>query len=164
MRLLSAAIIGVEPAQLPFGLDEEHPRCLMVKERMYDAITELLDNGVRHFYTDMSLGAGLWGAELLIERCRALYSLHGILPSEEQASKWPVEYRERYFNSLAHFADVRYISLHPTANCREEARRKVVAHARSVIVLCGEDGEENARLLSYVHGQEKAVRVIDANE
>ena len=100
MMPTKCAIAGQAQNRFSFGFDEEDLRCIKLKIKLLQQISILYENGVRIFLTDCSLGVCLWSAEIVA----GLMFLHGdielfcVIPYEEQSTKWPKEYRDRYFS------------------------------------------------------------------
>ena len=57
---------GKRPQNMPFKFDEYHPRCIALKEKMYNEIEKLISIGCSHFITGMALGVDIWAAEAVL--------------------------------------------------------------------------------------------------
>lgn len=134
---LTCAFTGHRPSSYSFGYDEEHPDCVTIKSLMTMQIGALIDNGVSTFLTGMTLGADIWGAELIL-RFKEAYpdiKLIAAIPCEAQADKWSVEQRERYFNILAACDETVYISRHYTRDCMFKRNLWLIDHANFVLAV-----------------------------
>ena len=92
------AIFGEGPDELSFGYDEEYYTCAVLKMRLVMAMQEAIAEGCDAFASTLLQGAPMWGAEA----CLAMegVSLVAVPTSEEQASRWHPERRERYFRLI----------------------------------------------------------------
>lgn len=161
---LACAFTGHRPSIYSFGYDEEHPDCLKIKSMMEMQIGALIGNGVKTFLTGMALGADIWGAEIVlhIKRSNPEVRLVAVLPCENQANRWSVEQRERYFNILAECDEVVYISRHYTKECMFKRNRWLIDHANFVIaVYNGALKGGTAYTVQYAHVRSRVVVTID---
>ena len=93
---------GHRPDRLPWGADEEDPRCLALKARLADALEEEYRAGTRHFICGMARGADLYFAEAVLALRARLpgVTLECARPCESQAHSWPREEQDRYQSIL----------------------------------------------------------------
>lgn len=160
----TCAFIGQRPATFPWGYDEEHIDCIRLKFSMAAQIVSLIENGVTTFLTGMSLGADMWGAELVLA-CKKRYpnlKLIAALPCETQADRWSCEQRERYFSILAECDETVYISRHFSSDCMAKRNRWLIDHALFVLaVYNGAPRGSTAAAVRYVCDQRRAVVFIN---
>ena len=124
---------GHRPDRLPWGADEEDPRCLGLKARLADALEEEYRAGTRHFICGMARGADLYFAEAVLELRARLpgVTLECARPCESQAHSWPREEQERY-QSILDRCDFETLVQHRyDRGCM--ARRYMVDHAARLI-------------------------------
>lgn len=50
------AFTGYRPQKMPFGFDENDPRCIDFKRRLREAIEDLIGQGYAHFLSGGALG------------------------------------------------------------------------------------------------------------
>ena len=97
-RPISCCFSGHRPAKLPWGEDEDDPRCRALKARLRDALDAAYEAGYRHFICGMAQGCDLYFCELAL----ALRQRHGdvsveaAIPCPTQADGWPRPQQERY--------------------------------------------------------------------
>ena len=72
-RPISCCFSGHRPAKLPWGEDEDDPRCRALKARLRDALDAAYEAGYRHFICGMAQGCDLYFCELAL----ALRQRHG---------------------------------------------------------------------------------------
>ena len=93
---------GHRPDKLPWGGNEEDPRCLALKGRLFAAVQAQYEAGVRHFICGMARGGDLYFAEAVLslrEHCPDL-TLEAARPCESQADRWPLADQARYQDIL----------------------------------------------------------------
>jgi uncharacterized phage-like protein YoqJ len=96
------AFIGQDQSCFTFGFDEENQKCADLKLAMLNEISQLIEDGVTEFLSGMALGVDIWGAEIVLtlRNQGKPVRLVCVLPSEEQANRWSVSERNRYFTIL----------------------------------------------------------------
>ena len=93
---------GHRPDKLPWGEDEDDPRCLRLKQSIARAVEEACAAGCRRFITGMARGVDLYCAEavLALREAEPEITLECARPCETQADSWPEEQRGRYQSIL----------------------------------------------------------------
>lgn len=100
MQKTRCTIAGQDQNFFGFGFDEEDYHCVNLKIKLLQQISILYEDGTRIFLTDCTPGVSMWSAEIVV----GLMALHAdielvcLIPYEEQSTKWPKEYRDRYFS------------------------------------------------------------------
>ena len=126
---------GHRPDRLPWGTDEEDPRCLALKARLADALEEEYHAGTRHFICGMARGADLYFAEAVLELRARLpgVTLECARPCESQAHSWPREEQDRY-QSILDRCDFETLVQHRyDRGCMARRNRYMVDHAARLI-------------------------------
>ena len=101
-RAETCCFTGHRPGKLPWGLNEEDPRCLELKRRLWDAVETAWEMGKRHFLCGMAMGCDLYFGETVVElrRRHPEVTLEAAVPCPGQADNWGRELRERYVRLL----------------------------------------------------------------
>ena len=97
-RILRCAFTGHRPMKMPFGYNEEDPRCIDFKRRLRDTIEMLIWQGYTHFLSGGAMGMDMYAGEIVLD-LRQQYpwiALEVAVPFDDQATRWPPEYRKRY--------------------------------------------------------------------
>lgn len=126
---------GHRPDRLPWGSDEEDPRCLALKARLADALEEEYRAGTRHFICGMARGADLYFAEAVLALRARLpgVTLECARPCESQAHSWPREEQDRYQSILDRSDFETLVQHHYDRGCMARRNRYMVDHAARLI-------------------------------
>lgn len=129
------AFTGHRPHKLPWGNDEQDPRCLAVKAMIGRRLLEAFGLGCRTFLCGMAQGCDLYFAEAVLElrRQQPDVRLIAMLPCPNQADGWRREDRQRYL-SLCEQCDSREM-LEPvySPECMRNRNRAMVERAEVLI-------------------------------
>src|ERR1035437_8809323 len=91
---------GHRPQKLPWGYDEEDPKCVRLKKQLRDEISLKVQNGCTGFITGMAMGADIWCAEMVLELRRRSpevpITLTAVIPYPNQFRSFPAAYIRRY--------------------------------------------------------------------
>ena len=90
------AFTGHRPHKLPWGSEEQDPRCIAVKTVIEKRLMEALDLGCHTFLCGMAQGCDLYFAEavLRLRQLRPEIRLIAMLPCPGQADVWREEDRD----------------------------------------------------------------------
>ena len=165
METKCCAILGAAPNCFPWGYDEGDERCGALKIVLLNMVNFYRAEGITAFAVALDAGVGLYAAELissLREEAPEL-SLTCFVPWEEQATKWPSELRERYFNVLAACSEVETVSSPWTVSCEVEAKLQAIDSAERVFAVTAEEEDTLLALaLHYARRTDKNVLIFDA--
>ncbi len=97
-RELTCCFTGHRPDKLPWGADEDDPRCKALKASIQKELEKLYRQGYRHFISGMAQGADLYFAEgvLALREAHSDVTLEGAVPCLTQADCWPQSQQERW--------------------------------------------------------------------
>ena len=101
-REQSCCFTGHRPDKLPWGENESDSRCLALKRRLEEELTQVYNRGYRHFICGMARGCDLYFCEAVLElrSRRPGITLEAAIPCEEQAARWRERDRSRYFRLM----------------------------------------------------------------
>ena len=92
------AFTGHRPHKLPWGHDEQDPRCLAVKQMLDRRLREAYTLGCRTFLCGMAQGCDTYFAEavLALRQEKPEINLVAMIPWQGQADRWKPDARRRY--------------------------------------------------------------------
>ena len=157
---LTCTFTGHRSAKLPWRYNEYDPRCLELKQRLYDTVEAVWSSGYDHFICGMAEGADLYFCEAVM----ALRDLHpGItieaaVPFEGQADKWPRAQRERYQRLICECDKVTLIQREYTPGCMMSRNRYMVDNSQ-LLIACY-DGQSGGTLNTLRYALEKDIQVL----
>ncbi len=152
-RARSCAFTGHRPLALPWGEQENDPRCAALKTRLREAVRRAYGKGCRHFICGMAQGADFYFCEAVIElkgECPDVV-LEGAVPFPGQSEGWSEEARRRYTELLSRCDMETLIQQFYSPTCMQRRNRYMVDHADCLIAVYNGDpkGSGTLNTLSY---------------
>lgn len=162
-RDLCCSFTGHRPEKLPWGDDEQDPRCLELKDRLSAAAEAAYEAGCRHFLCGMARGADFYFCEavLALRRQKNDVTLEAVIPCEEQAAHWSERDRDRYFSLVSACDGETLVQRHYDRGCMFRRNRYLVDHAARLIAVY--DGMLGGTMytISYAMKQGLELDIID---
>lgn len=136
-RDLCCSFTGHRPEKLPWGENEQDPRCLEIKARLSAAAEAAYEAGCRHFLCGMARGSDFYFCEavLALRRQKGDVTLEAVIPCEEQAARWSERDRDRYFALVSACDDETLVQRHYDRGCMFRRNRYLVDHAARLIAV-----------------------------
>lgn len=158
---------GHRPDKLPWGEQEEDPRCVRLKQAVAREVEGVYVSGGRHFICGMARGCDLYFAEAVLE-LRTWYgdvTLECARPCETQADSWPARERARYQQILDR-CDYETLVQHSYDRfCMMRRNRYMVDRSsRLVAVYNGVLKGGTAQTLMYAMRQGLDVHILDLED
>lgn len=153
------AFTGYRPQKMPFGYDENDPRCVAFKARLRETIETLIGEGYAHFLSGGALGMDQFAAEIVVE-LKEKYPwvvLEMVSPFDGQAAKWPVDSRLRLADLYDAADIVTTVSHEYTKGCIFQRNRYLVDHAD--LVLAAFDGQPGGTAMTCGYAEEMGIPV-----
>ncbi len=160
-RPITCCFTGHRPSKLPWGTDEDDPRCTALKRRLTDAVEAAYAEGFRHFITGMALGCDLYFAEIVLrlrER-RPDVSLEAAVPCPTQADGWPPADRRRYRRILDRCDYETVVQDHYSPGCMQRRNRYMVDH--SALLIAVYDGRAGGTRQTLAYAMSRGVPFLD---
>lgn len=129
---------GHRPQSLPWGTNEQDPRCVRLKDLLRQEIQRLItENNVTHFISGMAIGTDLLAAESVLELKKQYpqITLESAIPHEEQAARWTESQREQYYEIASRCDTETMLQGAYTADCFRKRNQYMVDHSAYVIAV-----------------------------
>ncbi len=149
-KAMTCTFTGHRENKLPWRGDETDPRCVRLKERIYDAAEALYHSGVRHYICGMASGCDLYFCEAVL-RLREEHpdvTLEAAIPCERQTARWGAPQRRRYDRFVSECDYQTVIQQAYTPDCMLRRNRYMVdASAYLIAAYNGSPGGTQSTLL-----------------
>lgn len=153
---------GHRPYKLPWGSNENDPRCATFKQRLFDAAADAHTDGYRRFMCGMATGCDTWFCEALLELkpFREEIIICAVLPCETQADRWLEKDRNRYFRLINECDECITLQTAYTADCM--AKRNIYMVDHSDLLIAAFDGSFGGTMqtINYAARCKKEIRYV----
>lgn len=160
-RPITCCFTGHRPAKLPWGSNEEDPRCLDLKRRIRDAVDSAYEEGFRHFICGMALGCDFYFAEAVLDlrERKGDVTLEAAIPCPTQPDHWGAADQERY-RALVAACDYETMVQHQYGpGCMQRRNRYMVDH--SALVIAVYDGMPGGTRQTLEYALRRGVSFVD---
>ena len=139
---------GYREHKLPWGSDENDPRCRKLQQQIFDAVDAVYADGIRHFICGMANGCDLFffDAARYLRLSHPEVTIEAAIPFSGQADRWRPELRARYDYDLRQCDYQTLVQEAYTPGCMMRRNRYMVDASR--ILIAAFDGG-TARTLEY---------------
>ena len=160
IRDISCCFSGHRPNRLPWGSNENDPRCLELKFSLSRQLELLYGRGFRHFICGMAQGFDLYFAEavLALRDIHRDLSLEAAIPCPTQAERWAEVIRERYEHILSRCDRQTFIQQTYTPGCMQRRNEYMVDNS-SLLLACFA-GLPSGTMNTLVYARRKGVESI----
>lgn len=158
---ITCCFSGHRPPRLPWGGQESDPRCLALKDRLAQALTEAYSEGYRHFLCGMAQGTDLYFCQAVLDlrQRHPEVTLEAAVPFTGQADRWPAADRQRR-QALLDQCDLETVVQHTySPGCMNRRNRYMVD--RSSLLIAVYDGiPQGGTLNTLAYAMRKGVRTV----
>lgn len=160
MKESTCCFTGHRPVKLPWGMREDDPRCLALKEELAARLEGIYQAGYRHFICGMAIGCDMFFAEAVL----ALRDLHGdvtleaAIPCGSQPDRWNKAQRERYNRLLDRCNNVKLMQIGYTPDCMQRRNQYMVD--RSSLLLACFDGRPGGTMNTILYAQRQGLNTM----
>lgn len=130
------AFTGHRPEHLPWGRDEDDPRCRALKILLRRTVQQVYDRGFRTFLCGMARGCDQYFAEaVLAARADGAQNarLCALVPCPSQPDGWDAASRTRYWALLAACDRVEVLEDHYSPGCMLRRNHEMLRRAQLLI-------------------------------
>ena len=159
-RAITCCFTGHRPSRLPWGTNENDPRCTALKAELAARLEGIYQAGYRRFLCGMALGCDMYFAQAVLSLRRKYpdVTLEAAIPCGTQPEKWPLALRRKYNQLLDQCDTVKVLQIHYTPDCMMKRNRYMVDHA-SLLLACF-DGRPSGTMNTIVYAQRQALKVL----
>ena len=160
-RQESCCFSGHRPSKLPWGSNEEDPRCVGLKKRLYDAVEDAYEQGMRHFICGMAQGCDFYFCEavLTLRKKHPDVTLEAAVPCLSQSNGWEAAQQQRYRGLIALCDEETLVQEQYTASCMQRRNRYMVDHASLLIAV--HDGLPGGTMRTIEYAMRRGLTIVD---
>ena len=160
MREKSCCFTGHRPAKLPWGANENDPRCTALKEELFCRLLGIYEAGYSHFICGMAIGCDMFFAEavLRLKKEHPEITLEAAVPCGSQPDRWTRALRERYNALLDSCSEVKVLQLHYSPDCMQK-RNQYMVDKSSLLLACF-DGRPGGTMSTILYAQRQGLKTI----
>ncbi len=159
-RSVTCCFTGHRPVKLPWGLNEQDPRCLTLKEQLAATLEGIYESGYRHFICGMAIGCDTYFAEevLQLKEQHPEVILEAAIPCDGQDAKWNSKQKEAYARLLAQCDFATHVSRSYTPDCM--MRRNIYMIDHSSLLLACFNGRSSGTMSTILYAERSGIRTI----
>ena len=159
---LSCSFTGHRAAKLPWGFYESDPRCMQLKQQIYDTVDAVYDSGIRHFICGMANGCDMYFAEAVLA-LKEIYNditFEAAIPFEGQAAHWKEPEKQRWQHICDHSDYITVVSKNYTKDCMNKRNRYMVDHSSVLIAAYnGSKGGTQNTILYAIRSKKEVIQI-----
>ena len=151
---------GHRPSKLPWGQNENDPRCVKVKQELASRLEGIYEMGFRHFMCGMAIGCDMYFAEAVLNlRDRHPdVSLEAVIPCGTQPDRWAKPLRMRYTSLLDRCDSVKVLQIMYSRDCMMR-RNKYMVDNSSLLLGCFM-GLPGGTMNTIVYAERSGLKVV----
>ncbi len=136
---ITCCFSGHRPPGLPWGDQEADPRCLILKNRLAQALEEAYQAGYRHFLCGMAQGSDLYFGQAVLDlrQNHSDVTLEAAIPFTGQADHWPPADQQRRMDLLNQCNLETVIQHRYSPGCMSRRNRYMVDRSSLLIAVYG---------------------------
>ena len=157
----TCAFTGHREGKLPWGSQEDDPRCQDLKKRIFDTIESLYHNGVRHFICGMASGCDLYFCEavMALRAERPDVTIEAAIPWEGQADRWPAPLKKRYGRLVSECDYQTVVRKQYAPDCMLRRNRYMVDH--SAVLIAAYNGAPGGTRSTMLYAMRQGLDIIE---
>lgn len=157
---LSCCFTGHRPNKLPWGLNEDDPRCIELKNELAARLEGIYLIGYRHFICGMAIGCDMYFAEavLALKEKYGDVSLEAAIPCGDQPEKWNSSQRLRYNSIIDRCDKLTVLQINYSPDCMMKRNQYMVDN--SAIILSCFNGSPGGTMKTLLYAQRQGLQSI----
>ena len=159
-RSTTCCFTGHRPVKLPWGMNEQDPRCDTLKEQIAASLEGIYESGYRHFICGMAIGCDTYFAEAVL-RLKEKYkdvTLEAAIPCDDQDARWNRKQRETYARLLKQCDETTYVSHAYTPGCMMK-RNEYMIDQSSLLLACF-NGYGSGTMSTILYAQRSGIQTV----
>ncbi len=164
---LTVCFTGHRPQNLPFGFNEEDPRCLKMKRMLRRKVENLiLNQGAIHFISGMAIGVDMICAEIVLELSQKYphITLECAVPCKSQPDRWSESMKNRYYSILERSNKVTIIQEKYTSDCMHKRNRYMAEQSDIVIAVWNGTSSGTGYTVNYAREKGRKIYVLNPDK
>ena len=151
---------GHRPDKLPWREDERDTRCVVLKEKIRDAVDAVYQAGIHHYICGMALGCDMYFSEAVISlrNEHPEITLEAAIPCETQSQYWNEADRNRYFYIVAQCDYETLLQRRYSSDCMLRRNRYMVDHSSILIAVF--DGSFGGTMHTFNYAKKRGLEII----
>lgn len=152
---------GHRESKLPWRGNENDPRCVLLKQRIFDAVEAVYADGVRHYICGMANGCDLYFLEAVLrfQETHPDVTTEAAIPYAGQADHWRAELKTRYQAALSRCDYHTVVQQMYSGGCMMRRNRYMVDHSR--ILIAAYNGEPGGTMNTMLYAMRRGLSVIE---
>ena len=158
----ACSFTGHRAAKLPWGFHEQDPRCIQLKQQIYDAIDAIYDSGVRHYICGMANGCDMYFGEAVLElkKVKKDVTLEAAVPFTGQADHWKEPEKSRWQNIYNNSDFITVVSKTYTKDCMNKRNRYMVDNCNVLLAAYnGTKGGTQNTILYAIRSKKEVIQI-----
>ncbi len=160
-KAATCAFTGHRENKLPWRDNEADPRCLRLKQQIYDAAEAVWRGGVRHFICGMANGCDFYFAEavLTLREEHPDVTLEAAIPCEGQSARWTAAQRRRYDRLVRECDYLTVIRKDYSPECMLLRNRYMVD--ASAVLIAAYNGRPGGTRSTLLYAMRQGIQIIE---
>lgn len=157
---ITCCFTGHRPVKLPWGMNEEDPRCVDLKKQLAATLHGIYESGYRHFICGMAIGCDTYFAEavLQLKEEHSDIVLEAAVPCDNQSEKWNRKQKALYIELLSRCDQITYVSHLYTPECMMK-RNEYMINCSSLLLACF-NGRSSGTMSTILYALRRGVKTI----
>ncbi len=160
-KATTCCFTGHRASKLPWMDAESDPRCLLLKERIYDAVEAVRRAGVRHYICGMATGGDTYFAEAVLS-LRAEHpeiTLEAAVPYEGQAERWDLTSKRRWSRIITESDYQTVVQKEYSPDCMMRRNRYMVDS--SSVLIAAYNGSPGGTQSTMLYAMREGLEIIE---
>ena len=152
---------GHREEKLPWKSNEIDPRCIRLKEQIYDSVESVYRSGIHHFICGMATGGDMYFCEAVMA-LRASHedvTLEAAIPYERQSEGWSEALRKRYAKLVADCDYYTLVQKDYSPDCMMRRNRYMVDNSSVLIAAYG--GKPGGTMNTLLYALRRGLEIIE---